>query len=269
VNPAAAAARLPDVQADADHRGIALDEVGIDGFAFPLTVLQRDGTAQPTVGDAELLVGLAAAERGTHMSRFVEALRDRSDAVTPSATLELARHLRDRLSSESARVRLNFPMFFARAAPASGAQAPMRFTVSYRAASSTAAETIAVRVEVAVTSLCPCSREISDYGAHSQRGYIRIDAEQDGGPNALWPEDLIEVAEAAASAPVYPLLKRVDERAVTMTAYDNPAFVEDLVRDAALALREDPRISAFEVRAVNEESIHDHRAVARVRWSAR
>jgi GTP cyclohydrolase I len=123
-----------------------------------------------------------------------------------------------------------------------------------------------VGVRVPVTSLCPCSKDISDYGAHSQRGYVELSVEQEHHAAPVWPEELIEVASAAGSAPVYPLLKRMDEREVTMLAYDNPAFVEDLARDVAIALRRDMRVRSFELEVANEESIHDHRAVARLRW---
>jgi len=260
---------LPDVQEEEDTRGVLLNEVGIAGLSYPVTVLGPDGTTQSTVAEAEMTVSLAESVRGTHMSRFVEVLHDARETIGPSACLALARTLRDRLDAEEARVRLDLPLFVERRAPVSDQRSLMRVDCRLEARSGTD-ERVVIGVSVPVTSLCPCSKEISDYGAHSQRGRVDIeidDAAWSQGRPGIWPEELVAIADQAASAPIFPLLKRVDERHVTMAAYDKPAFVEDLARDTAVALREDPRVAAFSVAVSNAESIHDHEAVARLRWS--
>lgn len=268
MNPLAAV-QLPDVQASGEHRGIALDEVGIAGLSYPLRVRDPDGLTQETVAEAELVVALAASERGTHMSRFVEALHEHRNAINAAGALSLARDLTTRLEAATALVRLEFPLFVERTAPISGAESLLRLDCGLAARSGGTGEELRLAARVAVTSLCPCSKEIADYGAHSQRGYIAVDVADrawTAGADGLWFSDLLEIMDDAASAPIYPALKRTDEREVTMAAYDNPAFVEDLARDVALQLRADNRIEAFSLAVENQESIHDHQAVARVSW---
>jgi GTP cyclohydrolase FolE2 len=262
VNPLAAVP-LEDVQAQFDSRAVAIDEVGICDLRLPVRVAGRDGGAQATVATASAHVALAADVRGTHMSRFVQGLGDHLAVVDPRACGALAEHLRDRLHSPRASLELRFPYFIERNAPVSGLPGMVDVEACLAA---TAGETTEVRVAVRVpiTSLCPCSREISDYGAHNQRGHVDIEIGCQGG-EAVWFEDLIDVADAAGSAPIYSLLKRVDERHVTMTAYENPAFVEDIARDAVVALRQDPRVRDYVVRVTNQESIHNHNAVATIR----
>ena len=178
--------------------------------------------------------------------------------------------LKKRLAAEAARLEVEFTYFLQRKAPVSGLSAPMDYRCVFVGESDAEGESFSMKVTVPVSTLCPCSKVISDYGAHNQRGYVtmtvrpRREAEEEGW-KMIWIEELIEVAERSASAPIYPLLKRVDERHVTMQAYDNPVFVEDVVRNVASRLREDGRIAAFEVRAVNLESIHNHSAFAVVR----
>jgi GTP cyclohydrolase I len=232
-------------------------------------VAGRGGVVQPSVASISATVDLAADVRGTHMSRFVQALAEYQTVLDPRACAALAEHLRDRLNSSRATLTLEFPYFIERTAPVSAlpGMVDVEATLSVVAAESTE---VRVGVRVPVTSLCPCSREISDYGAHNQRGHVEIDVASPwpaGDASGIWIEDLIEVAEASASSPVYPLLKRTDEREVTMRAYDNPAFVEDIVRDVAVNLRADVRVASFRVRATNQESIHAHNAIAQVRWA--
>jgi GTP cyclohydrolase I len=204
------------------------------------------------------------------MSRFIEVLNRRRGEVTVRTLPDILRDLRERLEAERARVVVEFPYFLERAAPVSGALSLMGYECSFEAEAGGAGEDFLLSVRVPVTSLCPCSKAISNYGAHNQRGYVTIGVRTaragTGEPAFVWIEELVEVAEQSASAPVYPLLKREDERRVTMQAYDNPAFVEDIVRGAAVRLREDPRVAWFRVRAVNHESIHDHDAFAQVEW---
>jgi GTP cyclohydrolase I len=255
---------LADVQATADPRGIEIDEVGIDQVSYPIAVLRPDGSKQPTVAEVELVALLPAELRGTHMSRFVEVLEDFHADVDAPFVLEMAKALRSRVDSDRAKVVFRFPLFITREAPITREAARMRFDCRYEGLSTTAGGSFVLGVTAPITSLCPCSKEISDYGAHSQRGRVEVEVETVG-TDHLTPDELLTLVEAAASAPIYPLLKRADERHVTMQAYDKPAFVEDVARDVALALNRDPRIQRYSVMVANEESIHDHRAVARIR----
>ena len=262
MNPLAAVP-LEDVQGQFDARAVPIDEVGISDLRYPVRVARRGGAVQASVATVSATVDLAADVRGTHMSRFVQALGEHIDVVDPLACAALAENLRDRLHSTRATLDLQFPYFIERAAPVSGLPGMVDVEAKLRATASESTD-VHVGVRVPVTSLCPCSREISEYGAHNQRGYVEIDIVCQAGAR-VWFEDLIDVAEAAASAPIFSLLKRVDERHVTMTAYENPAFVEDIARDVVVALRQDPRVREYAVRVTNQESIHNHNAVATVR----
>jgi GTP cyclohydrolase I len=257
---------LADVQASGDTRGVYIDQVGVGGLRYPIAVEGRDGNTQQTICEAELTVSLAAEVRGTHMSRFVEALHERRIGLSPHGVLDLTRHVALRLDAPAADVRLMFPFFVPRAAPVTGEEALLGIDCTYIARIAPGVTEINVGVRVPVTSLCPCSKEIADYSAHSQRGHVDLEVRQAAGQPELYPEDLLEVCDGAASAPVYPLLKRPDERHVTMLAYDQPAFVEDLARESAVALQADPRVASFRLEVSNQESIHDHQAIARVTW---
>jgi GTP cyclohydrolase I len=256
-------ASLEDVQSQTDSRGVAIDEVGISDLRYPVRVAGRDGGLQPTVATLAATVDLPAEVKGTHMSRFIEALGEHMAVVDPSSCAAFVEDLCGRLDSSRARVELRFPYFLERAAPVTGLPAlvDVEATVVAEAGVTTA---LWVGVRVPVTSLCPCSREISDYGAHNQRGYVEIEVTSHPGAE-IWFEDIIEVANAAGSAPIYSLLKRADERFVTMAAYENPAFVEDIARNVVVALRTDARVAEFVVRVINQESIHNHNAIATVR----
>lgn len=254
---------IPDVQGGYDARGVTIDEVGVGGLSYPVDVVGRDGAVQRTVAEATMTVALAAEHRGVHMSRFVEALDRHAATVSPIGVERLTEEVRERLESQHALVELGFPYFLRREAPASGAASMNRYDCRLVGRAIKGAPFgLKLEVRVPVTSLCPCSKEISDYGAHNQRGHIEICVRGDG----LWLEDLIEVAEEAGSAPILALLKRTDERVVTMQAYDNPAFVEDLARDVLVALRADRRVQEVSVAVANQESIHAHEAIARLRW---
>lgn len=254
---------MPDVQGSPDDRDVGIDEVGIDDLSYPVEVVGRDGGSQQTVATATMTVELSADRRGVHMSRFVELLDQYAVKVSACSFQELVEGVRERLNSRRALVELTFPYFLRREAPASGVASMNRYDCRI---SGEAVNGKQVRLEIGVcvpiTSLCPCSKEISDYGAHNQRGHVEIQIRGLG----LWFEDLIDVAEDAGSAPILALLKRPDERVVTMQAYDNPAFVEDLARDVLVALRADSRVSEASIGIVNQESIHAHNAVARLRW---
>jgi GTP cyclohydrolase IB len=268
VNPLEVLA-LNDVQAQADTRGLPIDHVGIEDLDYPVTILDRRIRHQ-TVASVALGVALPATARGTHMSRFVETLDEHRQHLSGAHLPAVLADLLARLDADAGEITLRFPLFLEREAPASGRSSLMGYEghLAVRAANGITESRAGVRV--AVTSLCPCSKEISDYGAHNQRGHIEIDVlrrDQRAIGEPIWLADLIDVAEAAASAPLYPLLKRADERHVTMLAYDNPVFVEDIVRNAALALQDDSRVSEFRVKATNLESIHNHNATATITWT--
>jgi GTP cyclohydrolase I len=264
VNPLQAAS-LEDVQTLPDEREVQIDQVGVSDLRYPILVVDRTGFSQRTISTVEMDVDLNADVRGTHMSRFVEVLDAHAGEISVATVPKVAVAIRDRLDSECARVAFRFPYFLERSAPISELSSLTEFFGELRASTRGNVTISEVGVRVALTSLCPCSKEISDYGAHSQRGYVDMSVRCADGAQ-VWLEDLIEVGEECGSAPVRPLLKRVDERYLTMQAYDNPAFVEDIVRDAAVALRDDRRVAAFRIQATNQESIHHHSAVARVRW---
>ena len=258
---------LDDVQSRPDTRGIAIDEVGIDRLRYPISVWDQAHSKQDTIAEISMAVALPAAVKGTHMSRFLEILDQHSGELTQRTIPTLLADIQHRLGATDARIAIAFPYFLPRCAPVTGAAALMDYACRFQARMSPAGTEFALQVAVPVASVCPCSKLISDYGAHNQRGTITIKAAprlRDDEFELIWIEELIAVAEAAASSPVYPLLKRADERYVTMAGYDNPVFVEDMVRDVAGRLQADNRVAAFTVEAVNDESIHNHAAFARL-----
>jgi GTP cyclohydrolase IB len=261
---------MEDVQGRRDEREVALDRVGVSGLRYPIVVLDRDHQKQHTVAVLKMSVNLPHEFKGTHMSRFIEVLNEHRGEITMRTVPAVLRDLRKKLDAESAHIHLVFPYFLERRAPVSGASALMDYECSFDAAVNGGTDKFVFGVRVPVTSLCPCSKAISDYGAHNQRGYITIDVQTIRDPEnnfaLVWFEELIDIAEQSASAPVYPLLKRADERHVTMQAFDNPVFVEDMVRNVALVLRNDSRIAWFRIDALNQESIHNHSAFASVEW---
>lgn len=260
---------MKDVQNTADTRGIAIDQVGITNLRYPITVKCRGGKPTATVADISMSVDLPHHFKGTHMSRFLEVLAKHKGDITLRSLPPILLELKQRLDAESANMELSFPHFIEKAAPISRARAKVCCQCTFSISCNGGKDDVSLRVEVPVTTLCPCSKEISDYGAHNQRGHVTIavrPAMTRDGWAWVWIEELVEIAEKSASAPVYALLKRPDERHVTMQAHDNPVFVEDLVRNVALYLKEDSRIASFDVRAVNQESIHAHDAFARVVW---
>ncbi len=260
---------LPDVQSGGDERNVALDDVGIAGLRYPARIECADGSSQQTICEAQLAVALAAPTRGTHMSRFVEALHEQREALSPASVLAMTQALATRLDTDEATIGLSFPLFVTREAPVTGQEALLGIDCTLTARLRAGGAEVRIGARVPVTSLCPCSKEIADYSAHSQRGHVLVevlDGHWPTGGSGLWPEELLTVCDQAASAPIYPLLKRADERHVTMLAYDRPAFVEDLARDVALALKADERVAGFELEVVNQESIHDHQAFARLAW---
>lgn len=261
---------MEDIQASFDDRELPIDLVGVSGLRYPVTVRDKARRRQKTVAELSLSVSLPHHFKGTHMSRFVEVVHEHREQVDMETLPAIVKTLRVRLEAERARVEMRFPYFIERNAPVSGLPALMCYDCRYIAEAWDGGDDYLVGVKTPVTTLCPCSKAISDYGAHNQRGYVDIEiraARQPGGlPRMVWIEELVEVGERSGSAPVYPLLKREDEREVTMRAYDNPVFVEDVVRHAASELRADPRIAWLTVKAETLESIHDHNAFAKIIW---
>jgi GTP cyclohydrolase IB len=258
---------LPDIQATPDTRGLAIDQVGISDLRYPIQVLDRDGKPFPTVAKISMSVHLPHHFKGTHMSRFLEILSMHEGEVTMRTLPAILHDLKQRLDAEEAHIEVAFTYFVTKKAPVSGAAAKVGCDVVFQGTSNGEVDDFVLCVTVPVTTLCPCSKEISDYGAHNQRGYVTLEVRpkaKKGGWELILIEDLIAVAEQSGSAPVYALLKRTDERFVTMQAYENPVFVEDVVRNAAALLRADPRVASFKVKAVNHESIHDHNAFATI-----
>ena len=254
---------LEDIQNHVDDREVAIEQVGICGLKYPITVLDRAQEKQNTIASITISVGLPHHARGTHMSRFIEVLEQHRGELTVRTIPAVLEDLKQRLDADSACIEVVFPYFLERSAPVSGARALMDYECTFRGEVNGGQADFMLGVKVPVTSLCPCSKAISDYGAHNQRGHLDIQVRSE---EIVWIEELIEVAEGSASAPVFALLKREDERHLTMQAYDNPVFVEDMVRNVAVSLRSDERIVWFRVRAENQESIHNHIAFAQVTW---
>jgi len=262
---------MKDVQNSNDIRGIDLDQVGVNNLKYPIIVLDKKNKKQHTVANVSMSVNLPHHFKGTHMSRFIEILNHCRGEITMNTLPAILHELKSRLDAESAHIELTFPYFIEKTAPVSKAKALMDYDCTFIAETVKNNDDFILIVAIPVTSLCPCSKEISDYGAHNQRGYVEIQLKntlnEKNKPNFVWIEEVIDIVESSASAPVYALLKRSDERYVTMQAHDNPVFVEDIVRNIALKLKKHPKIAWFKIHAENHESIHNHNAFAKVEWS--
>ncbi len=252
---------LPDIQSEADGRDLPIDAVGIHRVRY-LVTLVADRRLVPTIATLSMTVGLPGITKGTHMSRFIELLEARTEALDQQGFKALVFDMLDRLDARSGSLEMRFPYFVRKAAPVSGVQSQLDYEVCWRGSVSEQGRyALQIEVTVPATSLCPCSKTISDYGAHNQRSHIRIETELMA---EMAIEELIAIAESSASCEVYGLLKRADEKFVTERAYDNPKFVEDIVRDVALALNREPRVGDYVVEVENFESIHNHSAFARI-----
>ena len=255
------AAHLPDTQNSKDTRQIIIDKVGIKDIAHPITYIDRDGNKMPTIGRFTMTVSLPEHVKGTHMSRFIEILNDGPCEFNSSNFDKIINKVCEKLKSDTAHIVLEFPFFRKKKAPSSGVESMMDYQVTLYGSFAKGESEVMMKVVVPVTSLCPCSKIISKYGAHNQRSHITIKAKVSEG-HKLDIEDLIDLAERKASCELYAILKRDDEKVVTERAYDNPAFVEDLVRDIALDLNLDERINYYRLESENFESIHNHSAYA-------
>ncbi|CAB3732499.1 GTP cyclohydrolase FolE2 [Paraburkholderia graminis C4D1M] len=250
---------MPDVQSTPDTRQIPIQRVGVKAVRHPLTVRTQSGDAQPTVGTWNLDVHLPADQKGTHMSRFVALLEENKAPLEPATFRTMLAAMLQKLEAEAGRIEVSFPYFVNKTAPVSGVQSLLDYEVTLTGDTRNGETRLFLKVLVPVTSLCPCSKKISQYGAHNQRSHVTINAELAG---EVAVEDLIRIAEEEASCELWGLLKRPDEKFVTERAYENPKFVEDLVRDVAQRLNADERIVAYVLEAENFESIHNHSAYA-------
>lgn len=257
-----------DPQTEIDERGIALETVGIDGVIYPVLIAGWENVAsvqQRTQATFALSVSLSAQRRGIHMSRLIETLHTWQEPFAPATLQPFLSALRHQQQAQSAEISCRFMWFIHRPAPETDLPAWQGIETTWHARQTETGDTLTgYTLRIPTTTLCPCSREISDYGAHSQRSWITVEIDWQNSARVLPPAEIFEKLQHAGSAPIYPLLKRPDERYVTMTAYENPAFVEDTARCAALALRSDPRIPCFHLHIRNEESIHTHDAIASV-----
>jgi GTP cyclohydrolase I len=251
---------LTDTQNETDHREIPIDRVGVKGLRHPLQFADRDGRVQHTIAGMTLAVDLPAHLKGTHMSRFVEAMHEHGTRLDVNTALELPRDLLKRLDARKACVIHEFTYFRSKAAPVSGIEGWMDYQVRFETELTDAGDSdFTITVMVPVATLCPCSKAISERGAHNQRGMVTYSVRS---TKPLWIEDLIELVEASASCELYSVLKRPDEKAVTERAYDNPVFVEDVVRNVAARSDTHESITWYRVEAENFESIHNHSAYA-------
>jgi GTP cyclohydrolase I len=248
---------LKDVQGQEDLRHIPLKHVGIKDLRWPIILKDPQNGVQHSVAVVSLAVNLPHEQRGTHMSRFVESLNSLGP-ISPHDLEQVLDLLKEHLSAKKAMIDLEFPYFIKKQAPVSGKCGYLDISCHYHAEKEDRFQ-LDVGVDVPIHTLCPCSKEISKYGAHNQRAYARIVIRS---LKTVWIEELVKIAEEAASSPIYSLLKRPDEKFVTEKAYENPRFVEDAAREIALRLNEDKRIQWYRVSVESQESIHNHNAFA-------
>ncbi|WP_051023935.1 GTP cyclohydrolase FolE2 [Thiorhodovibrio frisius] len=252
---------MADVQASADSRRIAIDRVGIKDIRHPVRIQDRSGLEQHTVATFNMYVHLPHDFKGTHMSRFVAILNNHQPEISVRTFKDMLREMAERLESEAGHIEMRFPFFINKLAPVTGVASLLDYDVTFIGEVKQGQPSLSIRVVVPVTSLCPCSKQISAYGAHNQRSHVTVTVRTRG---FLWLEELIDLVESQASCELFGLLKRADEKFVTEHAYDNPKFVEDTVRDIAGLLNQDERIAAYVVESENFESIHNHSAYAMI-----
>jgi len=250
---------IEDVQSRRDTRQIPINKVGIKDIRHPVRVRDRSMGEQHTIACFNMYVNLPHNFKGTHMSRFVEILNQHEREISVESFKDMLREMAERLEAESGHIEMRFPYFVNKTAPVSGVQSLMDYDVTFIGEVHNGVDDMTIKVVIPVTSLCPCSKKISDYGAHNQRSHVTVKARI---KDFIWIEEIIEMVEQEASCELYGLLKRPDEKQVTERAYDNPKFVEDMVRDVAARLNSEDRINAYVVESENFESIHNHSAYA-------
>lgn len=254
---------IPDVQNMADTRHLAINKVGIKSIRHPVQVKDKNEGVQHTVATFNMYVHLPHNFKGTHMSRFVEILNHHGREISVESFESILREMVEKLEAQSGHIEMSFPYFINKAAPISGVQSLLDYDVTFVGEIDSGQYRFTMKVLVPVTSLCPCSKKIAERGAHNQRSHITITVRTS---RSVWIEEIVRYAEEQASCELYGLLKRPDEKFVTERAYDNPKFVEDMVRDVAAALNLDDRIDAYTVESENFESIHNHSAYALIEW---
>lgn len=252
-------AAIADVQNSEDTRHLPINKVGIKDILHPVKIRDRSGGDQHTVANFNMYVNLPHNFKGTHMSRFVEILNQHEREISVQSFKDMLQEMTERLEAESGHIEMSFPYFVNKTAPVSGVQSLLDYQVTFIGEITQGKHKTILKVVVPVTSLCPCSKKISERGAHNQRSHVTLTVKTN---EFVWIEDLIDIVEETASCELYGLLKRPDEKFVTERAYDNPKFVEDMVRDTAARLNQDSRISAYIVESENFESIHNHSAYA-------
>ncbi|MBQ3033345.1 MAG: GTP cyclohydrolase I FolE2 [Deferribacterales bacterium] len=252
---------LTDIQNRKDNRNIAIDRVGIKGFTCPIVLKDKSKGTQNTVAKINMSVMLPHEFKGTHMSRFLEVLNRHKNNISNMAVSDILEEMRTVLDSNESHIEMTFPYFIEKEAPVSKIPSLMDYECCFAGTCDSNGKDFVLTVKVPIQSLCPCSKEISDRGAHNQRSIASISVRFN---KVVWIEELIAIAESSGSSPIYSLLKRTDEKFVTEQAYDNPAFVEDIVRNIAEKLNADDRITWYEISCENMESIHNHNAWAMI-----
>lgn len=251
--------KMIDIQNRRDHRRVGINKVGVKNIQYPITVLDKRNKVQHTVGKVNMYVNLPHHFKGTHMSRFIEILNEYRGTINIKAIATILDKMKEKLNAQSAYLEVEFPYFVEKRAPVSGAKSLMGYTCQFLASLTNGHHSLVVGITVPVTTLCPCSKEISKKGAHNQRSLVTVKVTF---RKFFWIEDLIRIVENSASSAVFSLLKRSDEKFLTERAYDNPLFVEDVVRNIALRLNANSNITWFKVESENLESIHNHNAYA-------
>src|SRR5213594_3873823 len=252
-------AKLHDKQSERDYRDLRIDKVGVRGMRFPIQVRDKARSLQNTIATIGMYVDLPKEFKGTHMSRFIEVLHAHGSVVHVENITEILYAMQAKLRAATAHLEMEFPFFLVKQAPVSGMESVMDYTARFDATACGKEIDFVLTVKVAVTTLCPCSKAISRHGAHNQRGEVTVQLRS---TKAIWIEDVIALVESSASSELYSLLKREDEKSVTERAFDNPVFVEDLVRNVVLKLNAHPDVTWYKVEAENHESIHSHNAYA-------
>ena len=252
---------LPDTQGLADTRNMPINKVGIKDILHPMVIKQRSGKEQSTIANFNMYVNLPHDVKGTHMSRFVHILNNHEEHITVDTFKVMIDEMLILLEADSGHVEMRFPYFIKKTAPISKVQSLLDYTVSFIGEIENGKSKLKVKVLVPVTSLCPCSKKISEYGAHNQRSHVTITVAI---KDFIWIEEIIDIVEKESSSELYGLLKRPDEKSVTERAYENPKFVEDMVRDIAVYFKEDERVTEYTVESENFESIHNHSAYAQI-----
>ncbi|MGH8750601.1 MAG: GTP cyclohydrolase FolE2 [Burkholderiales bacterium] len=250
---------IPDVQSTPDRRHLSIDKVGIKAIRHPVRVADKNAGVQHTIATFNMYVDLPHNFKGTHMSRFVEILNSHEREISVESFETILREMVQKLEAKAGHIEMNFPYFVSKAAPVSGVESLLDYEVTFIGEILDGQYRFTMKVVVPVTSLCPCSKKISERGAHNQRSHVTVTARTSG---FVWIEEIVRYVEDNASCELYGLLKRPDEKYVTEHAYDNPKFVEDMVRDVASSLNKDERIDGYIVESENFESIHNHSAYA-------